>query len=369
MTTQNDASVNVESKSKQSAQRGSPSQRSALRPTKVDRQQIDEYAELRQLVRQRGLLDKQPAYYTYKLLSTIGLLALSLTILALVDTLWVQLINAVFLAFVFAQISFIGHDAGHRQIFHSARKNEITGLIICFVLAIERTWWLDKHNRHHNNPNHLALDPDADLPVMAFTKEQALKKKGVYRFIVKYQAFFFYPLLHLEGLGLRLAGVLYVLTHKIKYPIAEPLLMMGHFAAYFGLLFFYLSAWHAVLFFIIHQAVFGLIVGSVFAPNHKGMLMVGENEELDFLQRQVLTSRNIKAHPLIDFWYGCLNYQIEHHLFPNMPRNKLREAQKVVKAFCKEHSIPYHETGIVQSQKEILQYLHQESAPLRGGKA
>ena len=321
------------------------------------------------MVRQRGLLDKQPAYCTYKILSTLGLLAISLTILALVNTLWLQLMNAGFLAFVFAQIAFIGHDAGHRQIFRSLRNNEIIGLIICFVLAIERSWWLDKHNRHHSNPNDLALDPDTDIPVLAFTKEQANKKKGGYRFIVKYQAFFFYPLLLLEGLGLRLAGALYVFSHKIKYPVAEPLLMMGHFAAYFGLLFFLLSAWHAVLFFIIHQALFGLIMGSVFAPNHKGMPILGENEDLDYFRRQVLTARNVKGHPLTDFWYGGLNYQIEHHLFPNMARNKLREAQKITKAFCKEHSIPYHETGIVQSQKEILQFLHQESAPLRKGKA
>ncbi len=335
----------------------------------MDRQPINEYAELKQLVRQRGLLDTQLAYYTYKLLSTLGLLALSLTILALVDTLWVQLINAGFLAFVFAQLGFIGHDAGHRQIFGSDRNNEIAGLAVCFLLAFERSWWIDKHNRHHNNPNHLALDPDADFPVLAFTKEQALKKKGFFRFIVKYQAFLFYPMLLLEGLGLRLAGIQYVFANKIKYPVAEPLLMMCHFAAYFGFLFFVLSAWHAVLFIIINQAVLGLIVGSVFAPNHKGMLMVRENEEMDFLRRQVLTARNVKGHPLTDFWYGCLNYQIEHHLFPNMPRNNLKETQEIAKAFCKEHSIPYHETGIVQSVKEILQHLHQESAPLRERKA
>ena len=135
------------------------------------------------------------------------------------------------------------------------------------------------------------------------------------------------------------------------------------------LLLFFLSTWHAVIFIIVHQAVFGLFVGSVFAPNHKGMLMLDENEKMDFFQRQVLTARNVKAHPFTDFWYGGLNYQIEHHLFPNMPRNNLKEAQKVVKDFCKEHSIPYHETGIAQSVKEILQFLHQESAPLREGKA
>ena len=378
MTKQDHISFNAESQGKQSVQLGSPSQQPAPRLTtdvltvsppqeQVERQQINEFEELRQLVRQRGLLDKQSAYYTYKILSTLGLLALSLTVLALVDTLWVQFMNAIFMGFVFAQIGFIGHDAGHRQIFRSIRNNEIISLIICFLLAFERSWWLDKHNRHHNNPNHLALDPDADFPVLAFTKGQALKKKGFFRFIVKYQAFLFYPMLLLEGLGLRLAGLIYAFTNKIKYPVAEPLLMIGHFAVYFGLLFFFLSAWHAVLFFMIHQAVFGLIVGSVFAPNHKGMLMVSDDDELDFFRRQVLTSRNVKAHPLTDFWYGGLNYQIEHHLFPNMPRNKLKEAQKVAKAICKKHSVPYHETGIVQSQKEILQYLHQESAPLRRG--
>ena len=81
----------------------------------------------------------------------------------------------------------------------------------------------------------------------------------------------------------------------------------------------------------------------------------------------MLTSRNVKSSPINDLLYGGVNYQIEHHLFPNLPRNKLREAQKIVKAFCNTHSIPYHETGVLQSQREILQYLHEVSAPLRGG--
>ena len=370
MTIQDQTPLNVENPTDKSALPLDNSVLTVSRPRKeVDRQPIDEYAELKRLVKQRGLLEKRPAYYTYKILSTLGLLVLSLTILALVDTLWVQLLNAAFLAIVFAQMGFIGHDAAHRQIFLSARKNEITGLIIGFLLALDRSWWVDKHNRHHNNPNNLALDPDADLPVLAFTKEQALKKKGIFRFIVRHQAPLFYPMLLFEGLGLRMAGIIYLLTHKIKYPVIEPLLILGHFAVYFGLLFTLLSPGHAVLFFIVHQALFGLIVGSAFAPNHKGMLVVDEDEEMDFLRRQVLTSRNMRAHPVTDFWFGGLNYQIEHHLFPNMPRKNLKEAQKIVKAFCIGHSIPYHETGVIQSQREILQSLHEESSPLRAGKA
>jgi len=87
------------------------------------------------------------------------------------------------------------------------------------------------------------------------------------------------------------------------------------------------------------------------------------------VRRQVLTSRDVKAHPLTDFWYGGLNYQIEHHLFPSMPRNKLKKAQTIVRAFCEERSIPYRESGALESNREILQFLHEVSAPAREARA
>jgi fatty acid desaturase len=96
------------------------------------------------------------------------------------------------------------------------------------------------------------------------------------------------------------------------------------------------------------------------------MPVLEKENSWDFLHRQVLTSRNVYAHPLTDFWYGGLNYQIEHHLFPSMARNKLKEAQVVVRAFCQEQAIPYHETTGLQSFAEILSYLHGMGAPLRG---
>jgi fatty acid desaturase len=122
-------------------------------------------------------------------------------------------------------------------------------------------------------------------------------------------------------------------------------------------------------FAVVHQALFGLYMGSVFAPNHKGMLTLDKDTQMDFLHQQVLTSRNVVSHPFIDFWYGGLNYQIEHHLFPGLPRNKLRDAQKIIRPFCDKHQISYHETGFFESYKEILQYLGEVSAPLRQKKA
>ncbi len=141
--------------------------------------------------------------------------------------------------------------------------------------------------------------------------------------------------------------------------------MAVHYGLYFGLLFSCLSFWQAILFFAVHRALFGLYVGSVAAPNHKGMLVTEKESTLDFLHQQVLSSRNVRAHPFTDFWYGGLNYQIEHHLFPTIPRNKLKEAQHIARAFCQDHHIAYYETGFLQSYQEIFQYLHEVSAPLR----
>ncbi|MCH7811823.1 MAG: acyl-CoA desaturase, partial [Chloroflexi bacterium] len=141
--------------------------------------------------------------------------------------------------------------------------------------------------------------------------------------------------------------------------------MILHFTIYFSLLFYALSWWHAVLFIAVHQSLLGLYMGSVFAPNHKGMPTFSGEDTIGFLRRQVLTTRNVAGSPVADFWYGGLNYQIEHHLFPSMPRNKLKEAQPIVRAFCEEHAVSYAESGAFRSNIEILQYLHQVSAPLR----
>src|SRR5207245_9124823 len=121
---------------------------------------VNEYAELKQLIKRNGLLDRQPAYYTFKILFTLSLLAIGLTFLIVVNNFWLQLLNAVYLAFVFAQISFLGHDIGHRQVFRTTRKIDISSLVIGNLLVgWSGSWWIDKHNRHHGHPNQVDLDP------------------------------------------------------------------------------------------------------------------------------------------------------------------------------------------------------------------
>lgn len=328
-------------------------------------QQQNDYADLKRLVMQQGLLDKQLGYYISNTVLRLALLSASLAFLLTVESFWLQLLNAAFLAFAFTQIAFLVHDAGHRQLFNRAASNDLFGLATNLLLGFSRSWWVDTHNQHHINPNDLDLDPHTALPVFAFSEKQARSKRGPLRRLVGYQSFYFLPVLLLEGIGVRTASAQYLLRRKAKDQVAEALLMTLHFVLYFGLLFYVLSVWQALLFIVVHQATLGLYMGLVFAPNHKGMPLLDSESQLDFLRRQAITSRDVSAHPVTDFLYGGLNYQIEHHLFPSMPRNKLREAQKIVRAFCEARSIPYRESSALQSHKEIFQYLHQVSAPLR----
>ena len=327
---------------------------------------------MKRLIKQNGLLDRQPAYYAGKISFTLGLLAVSLTLLLILDNTWLQLLNAAYLAFVFVQISLVAHDCGHRQFsFRTSWKNECLTLIFGnLLLGVSRQWWIDKHNEHHGHPNQIEVDPDVDIPLLAFEEEQALDKRGLARFVVKYQASLIFPLSLLQALSMRFRSIQFLIEKKARRTLAEAIAIGAHFVLYFGLLFSLLDAWQAVLFIAIHQGLFGLYMVSIFAPNHKAMPILDRDSQLDFLRRQVLTSRNVLAHPITDFWYGGLNYQIEHHLFPSMPRNKLREVQAIVKAFCRDHAIAYHETSVLQSYREILQHLHEVGAPLRkAGKA
>ncbi len=323
------------------------------------RGQNNAYAELKQQIRARGLLEKQTAYYTIKITLTFAFFIAGWVILPWLHTVWLLSLDAVALAVLTAQMGFLGHDAGHRQIAQRVRHNDLIGFLTGnFILGMSFDWWMDKHNQHHSHPNELDTDPDIDILFLAFSETDAARKRGFARILVRHQAFLFFPLLCLESFALQAQGVQFLVYGRAKHSLTESSLMLLHFLWYFGVLFFFLPPWQALLFIAIHQGLTGLFLGSTFAPNHKGMPVLDPKTPMDFLHRQVITARNVRGHPLVDFWYGGLNYQIEHHLFPTIPRNQLKHAQPIIRQFCEERAIPYYETSMAQSYREILQYLH-----------
>ncbi|MEV0129169.1 acyl-CoA desaturase [Dactylosporangium sp. NPDC050688] len=317
-----------------------------------------QYAQLSRRVKQAGLLERRPGYYGVRI-GVVGFAFVATwAVFVLVGPSWWQLCTAVVLAVLFTQAGFLGHDAGHRQIFRSRRANDVTGLLHAnLLIGLSFGWWVDKHNRHHANPNTEGADPDIVVAPLAFTAGQARPLRGARAAIVRWQGYLFLPLLTLEALSLHLSSVVAVFGRRMKRRRTEVALLGLHAALYLSVVFLVLSPLQGVVFIVVHQGLFGVYLGSAFAPNHKGMPILPAGSTLDFFHRQVLTSRNVRGNAFIDVALGGLNYQIEHHLFPSMPRPTLRRAQVLIRQFCREHGVEYCETTLWRSWREVLRHL------------
>lgn len=327
------------------------------------------YAQLSREVKRTGLLNRRPGYYGAKVGGNLLLLTAGWVAFALIGRSWWQLLIAAFLAVMFTQTAFVGHDAYHHQISGSKRVNNLLGRLHGNLLVgLSYGWWISKHNRHHAHPNQVDRDPDIAGGAIAFTKDHARARSGPRAWLARHQAWLFFPMLLLEGLNLHVAactgsahphrrltngqnhrdgaadGPHRRLPHR---PVLGPVARSGR---------------------VLHphpagtvRALHGLLVRA--QPQGHADSRQGRQDRLP--GKQVLTARNIRGGRLTDYALGGLNYQIEHHLFPSMPRPNLRRAQTLVRAFCAQHGVPYHETGLLHSYAQVLRHLHEVGGPLR----
>lgn len=317
-------------------------------------------------MRQAGLLDRRTGNYAWRIAITVFLLAAGWAVFVLVGNSWWQLAVAAFLAVMFTQVGFLGHDAGHRQICASRRASYVLGILMGnLAIGMSFGWWVAKHNRHHANPNTEGADPDIMMKALAMTAGQAGVSRGVSRFVIRCQALLFFPMLLGEAFSVHVAGIRALSGRPGQHRLAEAALLAVHFAAYLGVVFLILSPVKAVVFILVQQGLFGLYLGASFAPNHKGMPILRREDGHDFLRRQVLTSRNIRGGWFTDLALGGLNYQIEHHLFPSMPRPSLGRSQPIIREFCLQHGLPYCQASLVGSYAQALRYLHAVGAQAR----
>jgi fatty acid desaturase len=318
---------------------------------------IADYGPLLAEVRRAGLLDRSALNYVPRLLVLTAMAAAGVVALFWLGNTWWQLGIAAYLGGIFAQVGFLGHDAGHQQVFRRKRLNDAFGLLLSTLgVGLSYGWWVDKHNRHHRNPNEVGRDPDVERNILAWTHDQAESQRGFFRFVARHQDAYFFPLLLLEGWNLHVGSVR-ALISRPKGRALELTLLAIHAAGAVALLLVVLPPTKAIAFVAIQQSVFGLYLGSSFAPNHKGMALIDATNRPDFLRRQVLTSRNIAGGRLLTAAFGGLNYQIEHHLFPSMPSRNLRRCQPFVKGYCAAHGVNYSETTLWLSYRQSLRYL------------
>ncbi|EFP09079.1 MULTISPECIES: fatty acid desaturase family protein [unclassified Leucobacter] len=322
---------------------------------------LNDYTELARLVREAGLLRRRYGYYWTKLIAAPLALAAGIAVFIWIGDTWWQLCTAAYFAILFTQTAFLGHDAAHRQIFVSGKWNTWVSIVLGDLLVgMSYGWWQHKHTRHHGNPNKLGVDPDIELPVIAVTAEQV--QRGNARapgWLRSHQGVFFFPVLLLEGLSLHASSVRRVLARgHLDRRWVEIAFLSVRIIGYLGLVFWVLSPGIAAAFLGVQLGLFGFYMGLSFAPNHKGMPVVPREMTLDFLRRQVLMSRDVRGNRFLDTAMGGLNYQIEHHLFPSMPRPHLRRAAPLISDYCRARDVHYTQTGLFESYGIVVRYIN-----------
>merc|ERR1712232_769663 len=249
-------------------------------------------------------------------------------------------------------------------------------------------WWKNKHNGHHAVPNlHNSSaesqdgDPDIDtMPVLAWSLNHAKQgeNSAVARFFIKYQAYLYFPILLVARLswlnesfkiayGVGAAtenAALEVKMKGLQYPIMERTGIALHylwvltFVSGFGRF----SIIYGFALFMLTTCSCGWFLAIVFGLGHNGMATYDAVTRPDFWKLQVTTTRNITGghgipQAFVDWFCGGLQYQVEHHLFPSVPRHNLRKTHELVESFCKEWNVNYHEADLVDGTLEVLKHL------------
>ncbi|KAI9272560.1 delta-6-fatty acid desaturase [Sporodiniella umbellata] len=340
-----------------------------------------EMRELRDKLKKEGYFDSSKLFYAYKVLSTLALCAAGLALLYAYGrtSTWAVVASAVIVGLFWQQCGWLAHDFGHHQCFEDRSWNDVLLVFLGnFCQGFSLSWWKNKHNTHHASTNVHGQDPDIDTaPVLlwdeiasatyyaSLEEEPTMITRFLAEQILPYQTRYFFFILAFARLSWALQSLAYsfkqeAINKSRQLNLFERACLIGHWALFSFCIYSWCSSvTHMIMFFLISQATTGYTLALVFALNHNGMPVITEEkaESMEFFEIQVITGRDVTLSPLGDWFMGGLNYQIEHHVFPNMPRHNLPRVKPMVKSLSKKYNIHYHDVGFFKGFLEVLQTL------------
>merc|ERR1712071_422896 len=154
----------------------------------------------------------------------------------------------------------------------------------------------------------------------------------------------------------------------LQYPLLEKIGIALHYSWMIVLTtgFGRFSAGYSLGLFLLTTCSSGLFLALVFGLGHNGMAVYDADKRPDFWKLRVTTTRNIIGghgipQAFVDWFCGGLQYQVDHHLFPTMPRHHLPKAHLLIDIFCREWNVSYHEADLINGNIEVIQHLQQVS--------
>lgn len=354
------------------------------------------YRDLRSKLIMMGMFKSNPLFYVYKFISTQAVMLLAVAMVYFSTNPIMHMLSALTLGLFFQQCGWLAHDCLHHQVFRKRKYGDWAGIYWGNLMqGYSVQWWKNKHNGHHAVPNlHNSTaqsqdgDPDIDtMPLLAWSLKQAQsyrelradgKDSAFTKFMIRNQAMFYFPILLLARLswlnesfktafGLGSASANAALEMKVKglqYPILEKGGIIMHYMWVFALSsgFGTWSIPYSIAYFLLATCSCGIFLALVFGLGHNGMATYDADVRPDFWKLQVTTTRNVTGghgfpQAFVDWFCGGLQYQVDHHLFPTIPRHNLKKTHGLVTSFCKEWNVRYHEADLVDGTIEVLKHL------------
>ena len=264
------------------------------------------------------------------------------------------------LAYFVSQLAFVAHATLHGAAGSGKRLNFALGqLSMTLAAGLGYDEWKQRHRDHHRFCQVEERDPDmaVDL-VVSLTERSARAKPAAARAVGRFQGMYVWPLAFLFGHSQRFLSQAAVLRAPRRYA-ADFTFLAVHYAMWIALPLFVLQVSPGRVFaaYLVPATILGAHLAAVFWVNHVGMPLIRDPTKFSFVERQVVTTRNILVPGMLDNAFGGLNYQVEHHLLPACPPHRLRALQAVVKPILVEAGLPYREMGWRAAVGEVGRHL------------
>lgn len=301
----------------------------------------------------------------------VALFSLAVYFITNSDSFWAHLAAGGMMGLLWIQSGWIGHDSGHYRVMISPCFDRLAQIVSGNCLTgISIGWWKRNHNAHHIACNSLDFDPDVQhIPVFAISSkffhslnsyfyERTMAFDSFSRFLISYQHLTFYPVMCCARLNLFAQSIILLLSKK-KVPARwQEIAGVIVFWSWYPYLVSFLPNWGERLMFVYASFAVTGIQHVQFCLNHfSSTVYVGKPKGNDWFEKQTLGTLNISCSPWMDWFHGGLQYQVEHHLFPRLPRCHLRGIAPLVRELCKKHKLQYSCVSFLEANMLTLRTL------------
>jgi delta8-fatty-acid desaturase len=348
----------------------------------------EECRQLTQTMEKGGWYTPDSSYFIRK---TCHILAIFVLAWVLVlkgyqdEKLWMQYLGGFMVGVFWQQGNFLGHDAGHGSVLLNKYWCDWYGLLVGNISSgLSIAWWKHTHYTHHVVTNVLTHDPDIQhLPVFAVDTRffqgffssywnHAVQFDKVAQFLVGFQHILFYPIMTISRVLLQVQSIGHILTNVHCPNRMREFGGIVVFYTWWVYMISFLPTWSSMLVFV-YMACLGVsLIHVQICMSHFCMEVFDsvpyQQEDESFFEFQLRTSLDIECPEWMDWLHGGLQFQVVHHLFPRVPRHRLRELSVIVQKMCDKHGITYHHCGFYEANRMTMVHMANVAYEARHGK-